>query len=165
MCETNSTKKCSKCTYKPLSDFSKCVRNEDGLQYMCKECTRAYHRTDVGKASQAKYRVKYLQTDAAKISQKKSGAKYRKTDAGKISRNKNNARYRARNPIKTKAASQMNHALEFGKITRPSACSKCSSTERIEGHHDDYLLPMVVRWLCQNCHISWHKENGPGLNG
>ena len=33
------TKVCSKCGRElPLSQFSKCARNKDGLQYMCKEC-------------------------------------------------------------------------------------------------------------------------------
>lgn len=35
----NETKKCSKCgRVLPLSEFQKCSRNADGLQYRCKEC-------------------------------------------------------------------------------------------------------------------------------
>ena len=36
---TTTTKVCSKCGRElPLSQFNKCARNKDGLQYMCKEC-------------------------------------------------------------------------------------------------------------------------------
>ena len=38
------TKKCSKChTEKPLSMFSKCSRNKDGLRFSCKECQKKYY--------------------------------------------------------------------------------------------------------------------------
>lgn len=39
------TKKCTKCGRElPLSEFGKCARNKDGLQYTCKECTNSITR-------------------------------------------------------------------------------------------------------------------------
>lgn len=35
----------------------------------------------------------------------------------------------------------------------PSPCELCGATENIEGHHEDYDLPMVVRWLCHSHHV------------
>lgn len=42
----NDTKICTKCNKSlPLNNFSKCVRNTDGLQHNCKLCLGNYHRT------------------------------------------------------------------------------------------------------------------------
>lgn len=39
------TKKCSKCGRElPLSRFSKCTSQKDGLQKMCKECVSSYNK-------------------------------------------------------------------------------------------------------------------------
>lgn len=39
--EEIKTKKCTKCGRElPLNKFSKCLRNNDGLQYACKDCQR-----------------------------------------------------------------------------------------------------------------------------
>jgi len=35
-------------------------------------------------------------------------------------------------------------------------CSKCKSTERIDGHHPDYDRPLDVIWLCRPCHVLLH---------
>lgn len=165
MSETNSTKKCSSCTYKPLSEFHKYARSKDGLQSCCKVCniasTVAYKKTDAGKATAAKADAKYKKTGKRKAYL----AKYKKTDAAKLSQSKATDKYKAANPIKDKAKRLLGHAIESGKVTKPLACSKCTITKRLDGHHDDYALPLVVRWLCRLCHTAWHAENGPGLNG
>src|SRR3990167_8271898 len=35
---------------------------------------------------------------------------------------------------------------------------------KTEAHHDDYGIPLGVRWLCRKHHCQWHRRNGPGLN-
>lgn len=35
---------------------------------------------------------------------------------------------------------------------------------RIVAHHDDYLRPLEVRWLCGRHHGRHHHYNGPGAN-
>lgn len=153
MSEMNSTKKCRKCkNIKPLSEFYKHETSADGLRYDCKECFNK--RTAI-----------YQKTDAGKLVGAKSKAKYLNTQKGKLSHIKDSAKYYATNPIKRKAQSAINNAIQLGKLTKPSTCEECARTDKIHGHHDDYSLPMVVRWLCQLCHVAWHHENGPGLNG
>lgn len=44
-----------------------------------------------------------------------------------------------------------------------SPCEGCGS-RKTDAHHDDYSLPLDVRWLCRSCHKQWHVENGPGRN-
>jgi len=60
-------------------------------------------------------------------------------------------------------------AINAGVLARPNVCSKCGGTgprykdgrSGIHGHHDDYNKPLDVRWLCQPCHLRWHRENKP----
>ena len=50
------------------------------------------------------------------------------------------------------------------KLRGPGLCSKCGSprgSSRIIAHHDDYLKPKVVRWLCGPCHAAFHKFGHP----
>jgi hypothetical protein len=55
-------------------------------------------------------------------------------------------------------------ALKSGELVRPLTCEACGKIRRTWAHHDDYLKPLQVRWLCKPCHAKWHAENGPGLN-
>lgn len=149
MSEANSTKYCPKCTStKPLAEFYNCVANSDGRQASCKICRREYVNSDAGRLATAK-----------------DNAKYYKTIAGRLSKSKSDARWVALNPAKVKARNSLNYAIRTGIITRDAACEQCSDIGVMHGHHDDYTLPLDVRWLCPICHKAWHKENGSGLNG
>lgn len=53
--------------------------------------------------------------------------------------------------------------MRSGKLEK-RVCEICQAEDTIP-HHDDYDLPLDVRWLCQAHNVQWHKENGPGLNG
>lgn len=55
----------------------------------------------------------------------------------------------------------VNAALKFGRLVRPNRCMMCTQDKRSEAHHDDYSKPLVVRWLCKQCHESWHINNTP----
>jgi predicted DNA-binding protein YlxM (UPF0122 family) len=57
-------------------------------------------------------------------------------------------------------------AIAQGVLTRRNSCEACGATgvhangaSTIQAHHDDYNKPLVVRWLCQKCHFSWHQNN------
>jgi len=65
--------------------------------------------------------------------------------------------------IARKAACAVNNALRKGTIAK-GPCETCGK-EPAHGHHDDYLKPLEVRWLCRSCHTLWHKKNGHGANG
>lgn len=55
-------------------------------------------------------------------------------------------------------------ALKIGVLERPNFCEECSRVSFVVAHHDDYVNPLDVRWLCRPCHGNWHAEHGPGLN-
>lgn len=74
-------------------------------------------------------------------------------------------RYRAENPKKYAAHQAVGKAVKAGVLTKPANCVECSSGFSIEAHHDDYDQPLLVRWLCSECHRRWHAEHGEALNG
>tara|TARA_Y100000310_G_scaffold285220_1_gene308535 strand:+ start:270 stop:974 length:705 start_codon:yes stop_codon:yes gene_type:complete len=56
-------------------------------------------------------------------------------------------------------------AIRRGALV-PQPCEMCGATgkmadgrNRIQAHHDDYNKPLNVRWLCQEHHHEWHKNN------
>jgi hypothetical protein len=58
-------------------------------------------------------------------------------------------------------------AIQKGVLVRPSHCEQCRSIPKpyrdgrnpIQAHHDDYMKPLAVRWLCQPCHHAWHRTH------
>lgn len=72
------------------------------------------------------------------------------------------AAWRARGPAARAAHSAVGHALHNGKLKR-GKCESCGSL-RVHAHHDDYLKPLDVRWLCPEHHKQWHMANGPGAD-
>lgn len=87
---------------------------------------------------------------------------YQKTRPGKASLARANKKWLANNVVKRAAHIILGNGVRDGEILKPKKCTECGSVRKIHGHHDDYKEPLNVRWLCSNCHIKWHKENGEG---
>ena len=66
--------------------------------------------------------------------------------------------WRKRNPEKMLAHAKLNDAVRYGKIVKPTVCSKCGETGRIEAHHVDYSKPLEVVWLCRIHHVAEHHD-------
>lgn len=49
------------------------------------------------------------------------------------------------------------------KKLKRQPCEICGKS-KVHAHHDDYLKPLNVRWLCQAHHSQWHRDNGEGKN-
>jgi hypothetical protein len=58
--------------------------------------------------------------------------------------------------LKQRAWYYLKKAVREGKITRPSVCSECGETKKIDGHHEQYENALMVFWLCHKCHIRRH---------
>ena len=97
---------------------------------------------------------------------KKYAANYRNSDVGKDAHTKGNLKWQAENTVKHAAHKAVTKAIKLGQLTRPEQCEGCTvAHDIINAHHDNYAKLLVVRWLCHQCHATWHKDNGPGLNG
>ncbi len=64
-------------------------------------------------------------------------------------------RWRERNPTKIKAHRIVFSAVRNGTLIRkPCYCGK----KRTEAHHEDYLQPLKVTWLCRKHHLKLHAD-------
>lgn len=137
-------KTCFKCLLeKSLESFYKHSGTKDGHLNKCKDCTRA----DVSKHR--------LLNDSVREYDRKRGNRQPK---GYVKQ------YRERFPNKYKAHIKLNNSLRDGHIRRGEECERCGVVGGLEAHHDDYLSPLEVRWLCSRCHSLHHAEFGEGLN-
>jgi hypothetical protein len=74
-------------------------------------------------------------------------------------RNKEKTRlYKLNNKKKIFARTKVGNDLRDGKIVKPTYCSRCNGTGRIEAHHPDYDFPLNIVWLCKSCHHKEHEE-------
>ena len=59
---------------------------------------------------------------------------------------------------KVRAHNLVSQAKRKGLLIKPTECSDCGSSNMIEGHHEDYALPLDVIWLCRKCHKGFHAK-------
>ena len=144
--EATAHKGCFRCgAEKPLTDFYKHKGMKDGHLGKCKPCSRA----DSGK-----YRAENI--DRVRAYDRARGCRLTP---------EYHREYRARFPAKYRAKSAVNNAIRDGKLVKLTSCEECGTSEgRLHGHHDDYALPLSVRWLCAACHHQWHAVNGEARN-
>lgn len=60
------------------------------------------------------------------------------------------------NPLKHSARMRVQRAIKAGKLVKPKYCSNCGNKSTLQAHHDDYLRPLDVVFLCRDCHFSKH---------
>jgi hypothetical protein len=141
-------KACVRCRRtKPLAEFYRHARMTDGHLTVCKVCVRArvlLHRLD------------HIEKIRA-YDRKRARLPHRRENAARV-----NAGWFARSPAARTAQARLWHAVATGNI-RKGPCEVCGAI-RVHGHHDDYLKPLNVRWLCAAHHRQWHTKNGPGKN-
>lgn len=128
-------------------------------QSKCKECVksavRSHREQNIEKIRE------YDKRRGNQPHRVKARTEYIKTEAGKQAKKKAVDAYHKRYPMKYAAHVITRNAVRDGKLIQASNCSVCKSTEKIEGHHDDYTKPFEVRWLCEKCHKEWHRNNKP----
>lgn len=137
-------KECFKCgVEKPLTDFYKHPQMADGRLNKCKSCC---------KADSTENRNKNID-------------RVRAYDRGRGNRQTSEyyKNYREKYPNKYKAHNIVNNAIRDGKLFK-EPCEICGTEDSVHAHHDDYLKPLNVRWLCAAHHKQWHNNNGEAKN-
>lgn len=78
----------------------------------------------------------------------------------KILQNSNRKEYQAewhkKNKIKVAAYGIVQRAVKAGIIIPPSSCSICNRKCVIHAHHQNYLKPLDIIWICASCHKKTH---------
>jgi len=150
-------KTCFKCEIeKPFSDFYKHSAMKDGYLGKCKECTKNdsnKHRADNLESCQ-EYDRKRANLPH-RVALRKEVTKTWVEDGRQAESQK---RYKEKYPEKHHARIALNNALRDGRIIRPTKCSKCRLTAKLEAHHTDYSNPLDVQWLCNACHVDTRRK-------
>ncbi len=80
---------------------------------------------------------------------------YNKTAAGRAARRKADLNQLQNHPEKVAARTAITLAVRKGEITKQH-CVVCGGIE-VQGHHEDYSLPLDVVWLCRAHHNAVHR--------
>ena len=145
------TRKCGRCKIeKPVSEFYKSTR--DGYRSRCKPChkedCKLYAKTGYYQRPGVIERVKdYLSSPEVIERIKACDRAWRKE-------------WRKRPDVAVKyfARTCLNNAIRAGRINR-EPCAMCGK-EQSQGHHSDYSQPLLIVWLCGDCHRKLHKLSG-----
>ncbi len=145
-------KTCFKCNKTlPLSMFYAHPQMKDGHLGKCKECTKRDTANRVASKSatdlqwildeRERHRLKAIRVRSEGRSSKKKASSTK--------------RYRKKNPLKWAAHCLVNNAIRSGLMTRKD-CEVCG--RKAQAHHDDYMKPLDVRWLCSYHHAEHHRK-------
>jgi len=133
------TKRCGKCgQVKPLSEFHKSKR--DGYRSRCKLC----HREDCRDYAKTGYYNRY-------------NREYEQRPEVKERRRVTKVAYRSRSDVRIKNMARWytNHEIRAGRIKR-EPCALCGK-KQAEAHHTNYNEPLLIVWLCADCHRTIHN--------
>src|SRR5882757_3481614 len=83
---------------------------------------------------------------------------YAKTPAGKAITDKRTRAMRHKYREKVSARDKVKYAVRKGWVVKPTNCENCEQSKKLQAHHDDYSLPLSVRWLCDPCHKLTHGK-------
>jgi hypothetical protein len=60
--------------------------------------------------------------------------------------------------FKQKCRDLVAFCLKEGLLQKPNKCEKCRLNPAGHAHHDDYMQPLMVKWLCCSCHRKIHGD-------
>lgn len=147
---------CPSCnTLKSDGEFYKSSRNRNGLSCYCKECKKKKSRED-RKKNPEHYRA-YDEKRNSTEERKAMFKSYSDSERSKMMRRLSNAAYSSKNSMAVEAHTAVRDAIYSGVMVRPDHCSQCGKKCSPDAHHDDYSLPLSVRWLCRKCHCKHHS--------
>lgn len=136
-------KQCTRCRFwRSARDFSRSARAADGLNHLCRVCSRAavarYKSTEA-------FKIKRRAYDEANRDKK---AQYRR-------------KWERDHRVERAAHGAVLRAVKKGKLAR-RACEVCGATPA-QAHHESYVQQkrLAVRWLCSRHHRQHHAASAP----
>jgi hypothetical protein len=152
-------KTCFKCNKKKkLNLFHRHPKMKDGHLNKCKECVIAYTKNYYCKNND-KIKKKDRERDSRpeRVAARKLYYEKCKND---LKLQKRNAAYKKKwqenNKEKRAAHILTGNAIRRGILIR-KPCEVCGK-KKVEAHHNDYIKPLEVRWLCKKHHVQHHKQ-------
>jgi len=115
---------------------------------LCRHCKK--NEGTICDSQNKKYGKKYY---TCRDCNSKRARKYRETESGKTVYREIMRRQYVKNHDKVIARVLLNQALKIGKVVKPKKCEDCQKRKKLEGHHEDYNKPLVVKWVCRDCHV------------
>jgi hypothetical protein len=148
-------KACFRCSeVKPLSEFYTNPRLADGHLGKCKECARRDVREN--REKRRDYYLEYDRNRPNAAERAQSSAERRKTEQGKLQHKKAVDKCREKYPLKHAARVITSQAIRDGRLLK-SPCEVCGEVKSVHAHHEDYMKPLDVNWLCPRHHADRHK--------
>ena len=143
---------CKKCGCSDISNFNAKSKS------LCIDCVKEQRR-EYRKNNIEKFRAydRKRANQEHRVSQRKEVAERRKKDP-ELRKKSNDHKYKWKkdNSIKRKAHEITWSAIVSGKIIK-KPCEVCGNMEA-EAHHEDYLKPLEIMWLCKKHHVAHHRE-------
>jgi len=112
-------------------------RKESGNPVISTKMPRSYHR---------EYEKIYYSNPEVKM---KINARMRKYQKDPVLR------------IRQYARAAVKRAIMYGRIIKLKNCSDCRKETKLQAHHEDYLKPLKIIWLCLPCHRLKHAKAQP----
>lgn len=129
---------CSECLTKKVNEWRK--KNKEKYVLYRRLYEKKYRRTKKYQEYQREYLAKW---------HKKNKTTYYSYEA--------HLKWKQEHPEGIKAQKLLRKAVRQGKIIPSILCQKCKKEKPLQAHHDDYLKPYNVKWLCGSCHRIQHS--------
>jgi len=85
--------------------------------------------------------------------------KYRNTEKGKKAMKAAYDREKRVHPDRVRIRYLFNEGFKAGLVKKPKLCTVCGEKgTRIEAHHNDWVDPFNITWMCSRCNKKAHRE-------
>ncbi len=141
---------CNRCNEeKSCQYFGKDKRNKNGLTNWCKPCLNIYKKEKCNKEKRQITRRAYRKKSAEKIKLWRTNNKEKQREYFK--------KWSENHWKQFLSGKTLLYHVKVGNIIKRHSCEICHNGPT-EGHHDDYLKPLDVIWLCKRCHAYLHSQ-------
>lgn len=123
----------------PESSFYKSKRTWNKITSECRNC-------------HIKCSIKTRDKTNTNILKRESARRKRASNIDKCRARERLAAKRRLKDIRYYARQMVNCALKIGLIIKPTICEQCLQVKKLTAHHNDYMKPLEVKWLCYECH-------------